>query len=253
MQILLIDDHALFRSGLKFLLSDLDETLVFSEASDLKEIEQKSNSQFDLILLDWNLPGLQGESTLIRVRELYSEATIVILSGEEDPNLVRKAIDLGASGFVPKSSLPVVMVSALRLVLAGGIYLPAELLYQKNTRPVVIPQVNPIIPNGQTESITHNPLAFLSERQKRALMLAVKGKSNKEISREIDVSEGTVKQHLSTAFRMLGVSNRTEAVYAVADLERNAPQAQPASILKRETVDIANPSELTGAVGSLSK
>jgi DNA-binding NarL/FixJ family response regulator len=215
MQILLIDDHALFRSGLKFLLSDLDEGLVFAEAATLKEAEKTSHQQFDLILLDWNLPGHKGETTLARVRELFNEATIVILSGEEDPRLVRKAVDLGASGFIPKSSLPVVMVSALRLVLAGGIYLPAELLFQNQT---------PRFASQNGSPPTFNPLSFLSERQQQALMLAVKGKSNKEISRELEVSEGTVKQHLSTAFRLLNVNNRTEAVYAVAELERNANQ-----------------------------
>jgi DNA-binding NarL/FixJ family response regulator len=215
MQILLIDDHALFRSGLKFLLSDLDEGLVFAEAATLKEAEKTSQQQFDLILLDWNLPGHKGETTLARVRELFNEATIVILSGEEDPALVRKAVDLGASGFIPKSSLPVVMVSALRLVLAGGIYLPAELLFQNQT---------PRFASQNGSPPTFNPLSFLSERQQQALMLAVKGKSNKEISRELEVSEGTVKQHLSTAFRLLNVNNRTEAVYAVAELERNANQ-----------------------------
>jgi DNA-binding NarL/FixJ family response regulator len=217
MQILLIDDHALFRSGLKFLLSDLDEGLVFAEAATLKEAELRNHQQFDLILLDWNLPGHRGESTLARVRELFTEATVVILSGEEDPALVRKAVDLGASGFIPKSSLPIVMVSALRLVLAGGIYLPAELLFQSQA-PRQAAQ------NLGIDAPVFNPLSFLSERQKQALMLAVKGKSNKEISRELEVSEGTVKQHLSTAFRLLNVSNRTEAVYAVAELERNSNQ-----------------------------
>jgi DNA-binding NarL/FixJ family response regulator len=215
MQILLIDDHALFRSGLKFLLSDLDEGLVFAEAASLKEAERAANLPFELILLDWNLPGHKGEHTLARVRELFSEATIVILSGEEDPALVRKAIDLGASGFIPKSSLPIVMVSALRLVLAGGIYLPSELLFQTRAP-------NLAGPSPTNDAPHFNPLSFLSERQQQALMLAVKGKSNKEISRELDVSEGTVKQHLSTAFRLLNVHNRTEAVYAVAELERHS-------------------------------
>jgi DNA-binding NarL/FixJ family response regulator len=217
MHILLIDDHALFRSGLKFLLSDLDEGLIFAEAATLNDAERSRHLHFDLILLDWNLPGHKGESTLARIRELFNEATIVILSGEEDPGLVRKAVELGASGFIPKSSLPAIMVSALRLVLAGGVYLPAELLFQSQ-----IPrQANT---NEDRDEPHFNPLSFLSERQQQALMLAVKGKSNKEISRELEVSEGTIKQHLSTAFRLLHVNNRTEAVYAVAELERRAIQ-----------------------------
>jgi DNA-binding NarL/FixJ family response regulator len=229
MQILLIDDHALFRSGLKFLLSDLDEGLFFAEAATLKDAEKSSHQHFDLILLDWNLPGHNGETTLARVRELFNEATVVILSGEEDPALVRKAVDLGASGFIPKSSLPAIMVSALRLVLAGGIYLPAELLFQNQVTSTAGQSQN-------SDAPPFNPLSFLSERQQQALMLAVKGKSNKEISRELEVSEGTVKQHLSTAFRLLNVNNRTEAVYAVADLERRSIQKKGSELDRTERV-----------------
>ena len=128
-----------------------------------------------------------------------------------DPALVRQAIDLGASGFIPKASMPAVLISALRLILAGGIYLPAQLLMRRQ----------------QNLSNRDNPASAaelklseqLTGRQFDALMLAVKGKSNKQIARELGVSEGTIKQHLSTAFRLLGVSNRTEAVYAVANRE----------------------------------
>ena len=211
MKILLIDDHALFRSGLKFLLSDLDETLVFGEARSVTDTEQHVGSVFDLILLDWNLPGISGSAGLQALRERFSGTTIVVLSGEEDPALVRQAIDLGASGFIPKASMPAVLISALRLILAGGIYLPAQLLMRRQ----------------QNLSNRDNPASAaelklseqLTGRQFDALMLAVKGKSNKQIARELGVSEGTIKQHLSTAFRLLGVSNRTEAVYAVANRE----------------------------------
>ena len=212
MKILLIDDHALFRSGLKFLLSDLDETLLFSEARSVPDTEQYAASQFDLILLDWNLPGITGSDGLKALKERFANTTIVVLSGEEDPELVRKAIDLGAAGFIPKASVPAVLISALRLILAGGIYLPAQLLMRPNTS-------HPKADGSETHRAEPKLSDQLTPRQLDALMLAVKGKSNKQIARDLAVSEGTIKQHLSTAFRLLNVNNRTEAVYAVASRE----------------------------------
>lgn len=210
MQILLIDDHALFRSGLKFLLSDLDDQAQIHEASNPSEIEREADFPADLILLDWNLPPATGSTTLIRVRSLFPQATVVILSGEQNPDLVRQAVELGASGFIPKSSTPQIMVQALRLVLAGGLYLPAHILNSVAFASLSAPE-----PKSTLEAT----LVLLSDRQRSALLLAVRGKSNKEIARELKVSEGTVKQHLSTAFRLLGVSNRTEAVFVMAKQE----------------------------------
>jgi RNA polymerase sigma factor (sigma-70 family) len=215
MKILLIDDHALFRSGLQFLLSDLDEHVQCRDAANLTQALAigLSDGPFDLILLDWNLPGAQGDTTLAAIRAAFNESTIVIVSGEEDPTLVRSAIEAGASGFIPKSSPPMVMVHALKLVLAGGLYLPPELLLSEITPRSKA--VEPVISEAHSNTLDH-----LTERQHQALDLAVKGKSNKEIAKLLDVSEGTVKQHLSTAFRILGVSNRTEAVFAVAKRSR---------------------------------
>lgn len=215
MRILLIDDHALFRSGLKFLLSDLEDSLEFSEARSVSDSEQYAPDVFDLILLDWNLPGITGSDGLQALKERFADTTIVVLSGEEDPELVRKAIDLGAAGFIPKASIPAVLISALRLILAGGIYLPAQLLMRAGGYLRK--------PDGSELYRTEPKLSEqLTPRQLDALMLAVKGKSNKQIARDLAVSEGTIKQHLSTAFRLLGVSNRTEAVYAVASRELSA-------------------------------
>jgi DNA-binding NarL/FixJ family response regulator len=250
MNILLVDDHALFRSGLKFLLSDLDSRLSFSEAASLREVERFTAESFDLILLDWNLPGTLGDQVLSTVRVAFPESTIVVLSGEEDPALVKMAVDRGAAGFIPKASQPAVMVNALRLVLAGGIYLPAQMLFANiatsesflSPKLAPVPNVSPastvspasIVSPASTSQASSSvswlgskfegPLASLTDRQQLTLMLAVRGKSNKEIARELDASEGTVKLYLSTAFRLLGVSNRTEAVYAVANLAQQAAQ-----------------------------
>ncbi len=207
MRILLIDDHALFRSGLKFLLSDLEESVIFIEAKTIAEATAFEHDLPDVILLDWKLPGPCGSEGVRLVREHFAAATLVVLSGEDDATLIRQAIDLGASGFIPKSSQPTIMINALRLILGGGVYLPPEVLSTIARTPAVDAPVTPNTFLGNDQ---------LSERQNEVLLLAVKGKSNKQIARELNVSEGTVKQHLSIAFRILGVNNRTEAVYAVA-------------------------------------
>ncbi|MFN9772878.1 MAG: response regulator [Burkholderiales bacterium] len=210
MLVLLIDDHALFRSGMRLLLSDLDETIDFVEAASVEEVSSAARRP-DLVLLDLNLRGVSGMTAFARIRALLPESTVVALSGEEDPSLIREVIEDGASGFIPKASTPEVMIGALRLVLAGGVYLPPAVLERRAGAPAA--------------ASAGTALDALTARQLDALMLAVRGKSNKQIARELDLSEGTVKQHLSAAFRVLGVSNRTEAVYATAEI-RLAPAAR---------------------------
>jgi DNA-binding NarL/FixJ family response regulator len=206
MRILIVDDHALFRQGLRFLLRDLDPDLEVSEAADCNQALALAENPFNIVLLDLHMPGMVGLQALDMVREAFEASRIVVLSGEEDPRLVRKAIDGGAAGFIPKSSTPEVLLSALRLVLADGIYLPKVAL--KNLGEQDAPLV---------AEIDHDRLSTtLSERQVDVLRKAVQGKANKVIARELGISEGTVKAHLSAAFRALGVRNRTEAVYAAA-------------------------------------
>ena len=206
MRILIVDDHALFRQGLRFLLRDLDAELEISEAGDCAQAIALGAQPFDVVLLDLHMPGVAGLAALEAVRQEFEASRIVVLSGEEDPRQIRRAIDAGAVGFIPKSATPEVLLGALRLVLADGIYLPTVAL-----RGVDEP--------GAPESggMTNDRLReTLSERQVDVLQKAVQGKANKVIARELGISEGTVKAHLSAAFRALGVHNRTEAVYAAA-------------------------------------
>jgi DNA-binding NarL/FixJ family response regulator len=208
MKILLVDDHALFRRGLKFLLGDLDGNIEFFEASSIGDTAKFLNDGIDLILLDLNLPGAESLSGLEVVKATFPNSVVVILSGQEEPMVVKNVIQAGASGFIPKSSTPEIMVSALRLVLVGGVYLPPlslELLEVKT-----LPRSSGVNVHGQTG------IVGLTVRQQEALACAVKGLSNKEIARVLDVSEGTVKQYLGVAYQVLGVSNRTEAVYSLA-------------------------------------
>lgn len=212
MNILLVDDHALFRHGLRLLLSDLGDGHVFHEADrvDGALALATRDTPVDLILLDLNMPGSAGIGTLDAVKNAFPHATVVVLSSEEDPTLIRHTIERGAAGFVPKASTAPVLISALRLVLSGGIYLPVNALRDLERADSETSQ--------QLRRARHDVAAGLSERQHQVLMLLVQGKPNKVIARDIGISESTVKLHLSAAFRALGVQNRTEAVYVAAQL-----------------------------------
>ncbi len=207
MNILLVDDHILFRQGLKFLLSDLSKDLLFIEANSCHDVPGVIDGRdIDIALLDLYMSDSNGLDGLSKVRALLPSATIVVLSSEDNPQIIRSAVDQGAAGFIPKSSTQEVMIAALRLVLAGGAYLPPHALLDLR---------NEILHVG--ESATSKPLEQLTERQREVLSKAVQGKANKIIAREMDISEATVKAHLSACFRALGVKNRTEAVFAAAN------------------------------------
>lgn len=208
MKILLVDDHELFREGVKLLLANLADNCEFAEAANLASaLTLVAQQSFDIVLLDFRLPGPCGFEALAAMRAATDAASIVVLSGEDDPALIRRVIDEGASGFIPKASSHAMMMAALQLVLAGGSYLPPHVLSIAQNDEVAV-----------EDSAKAPAAAQLTERQRDALRLAMQGKSNKIIAREMDVSEATIKAHLSAAFRALGVHNRTEAVFVVARL-----------------------------------
>lgn len=207
MHVLLIDDHAMFRQGLRFILTDLKDSITFSDAGDCDEaLGVLQGGTVDLALLDLNMPGSHGLTALRQLRSEYPAVQFVVLSGIDDSHVIREAIEEGASGFVPKSSSSEVLLAALNLILAGGVYLPPAALEQREGAPVRVAVQE------------HDRGGLLSERQTDVLLKAIQGKPNKVISREMDIAEGTVKTHLSAAFRALGVHNRTEAVFAAARL-----------------------------------
>ena len=221
MHVLLIDDHALFRRGLRLMLADLDPDIRFTEAGDCAAAAALHDLQPDLVLLDLHMPGSRGLDALMFARSTFESAPLVVLSGEEEPPLIRRAIETGAAGFVPKSSTPEVLQSALRLILAGGVYLPPHALRGLSSAealPAGDAMPPPASAGAASPASPAPPAVRFSERQHEVLQRAIQGKSNKLIARELHVSEGTVKAHLSASFRALGVANRTEAVYAAARL-----------------------------------
>ena len=212
MNIILIDDHTLFRMGIETMLKNLEPKTVINSYGDCKAaIEaEKQPDLTNLILLDYNIPGSQTESNIQNIRDNFDNAKIVIVSGEDSPDKIMSAIDSGVSGFIPKSSEPQVLIAALKLILAGGVYLPSDVLRYQGT--------NSAATINSSDLDNDNPLDKLTSRQLEVLMHVIDGKNNKTIAREIDLSLGTIKAHLSAAYTSLGVSNRTEAVVLASKL-----------------------------------
>jgi DNA-binding NarL/FixJ family response regulator len=212
LKILLVDDHVLFREGLKFLLRGLDTGLELDEAGTCAEaLTRAAGRTHDLVLLDLKMPGVRGLDALAALRDAVPEIPVVVLSGEDDAETIKGAIDKGAMGFIPKASTPGVLIQALRLVLANSVYLP----------PAVLEASEALSPPARTAPDTGRGdanLLGITPRQLEVLRWVIQGKTNKAIARELDISDGTVKQHLSDVLKTLGAKTRTEAVYAAAKL-----------------------------------
>ncbi len=212
LRILLVDDHTLFREGMRYLLQGLDSSLTIDETDAVNDaIAMLSAQDFDLLLLDLKMPGYDGLDSLHAVKEAADSVPVVVLSGEDSPALIRQAIESGAMGFIPKSSSHDLLMQALKLVLAGGVYLPLNAISENNAQ-YSIEQPRPKAEPVPVENEFHG----LTPRQLEVLHGVVKGKPNKLIARDLNVSEHTVKAHLSAVFRALGAKNRTDAVYQAA-------------------------------------
>ncbi|MEO0369130.1 MAG: response regulator transcription factor [Pseudomonadota bacterium] len=201
MQIAVIDDDGLFRQGIKSVLVHLDGDAQITEFPAVLEADD-DRGRYDLILLDYHIPGSSFERNLLIAKSTFADAKIVIVSADESAEKILRAIDLGAAGFIPKSSDPAVLIAALKLVLADQVYLPAQLMSFQSA-------------NSKTVELAYQSL---SDAQKRVLNEALKGKANKVIAIDLDLAIGTVKSHLSSAYRVLGVNNRTDAVVALSQI-----------------------------------
>jgi DNA-binding NarL/FixJ family response regulator len=218
MKLLLADDHALFRQALRHILSELgpDTTIVDAESLGKALALAQEHADLDLVLLDLKMPDVQGIDSVYAFRERFPSLPIVVLSASEDCEDIEAVLDAGALGFVPKSSPAAVLLGALRLVLEGGVYLPPQLLNR------VAPSPRPVMQQSNPSLSGHGRVDGLTERQLEVLRLLEQGKSNKEIARDLRLSEGTIKIHLAAVFRALNVRNRTEAVLAAQRLQTTA-------------------------------
>jgi DNA-binding NarL/FixJ family response regulator len=223
MKILLVDDHALIRDALRSVVKELASDPTVLEASDCGEALRliEAHPDLHLILLDLNLPDRDGFAMLADLRKRYAAISVVVLSAVHDRESVIRALDLGALGFIPKSAPRDVMVNALRLVFGGGVYIPPEALGRSEPKPPPYPP--PRAGEGRVGGVSPADLGF-TERQMEVLALMMQGKSNKAISRLLDVAESTVKHHVTAILKALKVANRTEAVVAVGSLGWALPQ-----------------------------
>ena len=208
MRILLVDDHTLFREALLHVLRQFDTTAVVIEAATAREAIRLATHyhDLDLILLDLTLPGLNGLSALPELHELRPTVPLVILSASEDSADIRQALDAGAMGYIPKSSSSHEMITALRLVLAGEIYVPPAMLAALEALETASSPVD------TASSLEEKGIDGLTPRQMEVLRLMAQGLSNKGICKRLNVAEGTVKLHVTAVMRALNTCNRTQAV-----------------------------------------
>jgi DNA-binding NarL/FixJ family response regulator len=220
LKVLVVDDHPLIRQALLVVLTQLDSDLQVLEAGNCQDALAlaESNNDLDLVLLDIHLPGVSGLDALQSFRERVPAVPVVVISASEDPDDVTRALDSGAMGFIPKSQSSQVMINALRLVLAGGVYLPPEMVRHAPR--------NGASRTTPSASVTSYRDIGLTERQAQVLALLIQGKPNKLICRDLDLAEGTVKIHITAILKALKVSNRTQAVIEVSRLGLKLPARQ---------------------------
>jgi DNA-binding NarL/FixJ family response regulator len=209
--IIIADDHPLFRGALKQALAS---GISVTEAGSFDEVNQTLGSgvSADLILLDLNMPGMQGFSGLTYLRASYPEVPVLVVSANEDPQVVRRCMDFGAAGFLPKTQGIGTMREAISTVMAGGTWTP--------------PDFDPTAPVDREMADLVKRLASLTPQQVRVLMMLSEGLLNKQIAYELTVSEATVKAHVSAILTKLGVDSRTQAVIAASKIDTG--QWQPA-------------------------
>src|SRR6188474_2547738 len=190
------DDHPLFRGALREAVTGL-----FDDASALLE----QAGEVDLVLLDLSMPGVRGFSGLMFLRAQYPSVPVVVVSANDDPAVIRRCMDFGASGFIPKTLGIEQMREAIKRVLGGGVWTPPDVDLSGGA-------------DAETAALIAR-LATLTPQQVRVLMMLSEGMLNKQIAYELSVSEATVKAHVSAVLQKLGVESRTQAVIAAAKIE----------------------------------
>lgn len=213
MKILLVDDHSLFREGMRYVLRQLPEACEIFEAGNypdgLKLAEL--HPELDLVLMDLNMPGSEGAISIKFFHQRFPHIPVVVVSGDDSRDKMEKVMSYGAMGFVCKSSTAPVMLSALNLVLAGGVYVPPQMLQQQS-----------MLGAGTSDrkdkrSLNTNEYG-LTARQMQVLRHLAEGLSNKQIAHAVDLAEGTVKIHVAAVYQILRVNSRMEAVRVAEQL-----------------------------------
>ncbi len=206
------DDHPLFRAALRQTIATLYPDAGVAEVGTLEDAvaELDGAQEVDLVLLDLTMPGMRGYSGLMYLRAQYPSVPVVIVSANEDPAAIRRCMKLGASGFVPKSLGIDTIRSAFAAVMAGGTWTP--------------PDVDLTAEDSETAELVQR-FSLLTPQQVRVLMMLSEGLLNKQIAYELNVSEATVKAHVSAILQKLGVESRTQAVIAASKIEQGQWQS----------------------------
>ncbi|MEQ5836943.1 response regulator transcription factor [Marinobacter sp. NFXS9] len=207
-QIIIADDHPLFRAALRQAVSEAVPDAQMVEVDSIKTLQAavEEHPDADLVLLDLNMPGAHGFSGLVFMRGQYPGLPVVVVSGSEELQVMRRSIDYGASGFIPKSAPLPEITGAIRDVLDGEVWLPAGVAEKLERMQADVTDFS-------------EKLASLTPQQFRVLGMLAEGLLNKQIAYDLDVSEATVKAHITAVFRKLGVRNRTQAVIAIQQME----------------------------------
>jgi DNA-binding NarL/FixJ family response regulator len=215
-RLVIADDHPLFRGALREAVAGQFEQVEFAEAGTFDEVSKllEQGAEVDLILLDLAMPGVRGFSGLMYLRAQYPSVPIVVVSAKDDPAVIRRCMEFGASGFIPKTLGVEPLRDAIARVLKGGIWMPPDVDLEGGS-------------DVRTAELMTR-LATLTPQQVRVLMMLSEGLLNKQIAYELSVSEATVKAHVSAILQKLGVESRTQAVIAAAKIETGQwPQGTP--------------------------
>jgi DNA-binding NarL/FixJ family response regulator len=205
--LLIADDHPLFRGALREAINGLFDRADIAEAGTFEEVTEllERGRDVDLILLDLRMPGVRGFSGLMYLRAQYPGLPIVVVSGNDDPAVIRRCMEFGASGFIPKTLGVEALRQAVAQVLRGEVWTPPDVDLQRDTY-------------SESAAVIAR-LATLTPQQVRVLMMLSGGLLNKQIAYELGVSEATVKAHVSAILQKLGVESRTQAVIAAGKIE----------------------------------
>ncbi len=219
MKLLIIDDHPLFRDGLAALLRQASPDNVVTPASSAEDALELADEQiFDAVFMDLMMPGLSGEAAVREFARRHPELPVIVLSSSESASDVRRVLNAGASGYIPKSATAQTVVSALKLVLSGNIYVP----------PLLVAATAPSMDRGPGGP---RAVSQLTDRQVDVLRYLKDGLTNKEISAKLGIAEKTVKVHIAAIFKALHVVNRTQAAKFLHDspeLLRDVSRSPPA-------------------------
>jgi len=215
-RLLIADDHPLFRGALREAVNGLLQKVETVEAGTFDEVVEllEHDGEVDLILLDLTMPGARGFSGLMYLRAQYPSLPVIVVSANDDPAAIRRCMEFGASGFIPKTVGVEAMRAAVTRVLDGGVWTPPDVDLTTSS-------------DAETAELISR-MATLTPQQVRVLMMLSEGLLNKQIAFQLGVSEATVKAHVSAILQKLGVESRTQAVIAAAKIEGHAPQTAAA-------------------------